>query len=758
MIFSRAKTAAPPTIDPLGREGGRNGKILLYTLSYLSMAVSIAAVVWANGQSTLLGALLFATALGHIVSALGRQRYLRLSFLTYPLAGLAIWSMRVDLLAIFAGGSFAPLALLLAVMQALVSFNIRSLRTAYDALLLSLATILLASEGALSTDFVVFLLTFGVVAVGFLATAHLLSEARSLRWAPIVGPFPLSVPLIAIVVLIFVVALGVFLALPQSYRVQTAASLPSRVDLTVGQPIAPRDLPPGDAAPWSQFLPSRDLDPADTASPVEPVQSGSPVGSATSGGIGSGPVTEHATLGYVGEDDFDVVMYVRSPLASYWRGQTLDHYDGRGWVASSGNHQVGVDSEGLLRFTDMPAWTGRTSTYVQTFFLKVPQRDSVFTGYSPGVIRLTDESDAADVLQRAVDNVETLQEVGSYRVVSASPRITPDLLQNDFTTFGYLTTVDTIAIPQRVQDLAVSITAGARTDFEKAARLEQFLLNNFAYDLRVGPLSRSKDVVEAFLFERQAGYCSQFATAMAVMARAIGLPARVATGYLPGTFDSMTGVHVVRLSDAHAWVEIKFRRAGWVPFDPTPRPDSPWALDIGATQATQTFQGIIRSYIKDLTLDGPSAALGGINAFLGADALGRAGTGTAAIALPVLAAGMFLRKRGSRRRSRKTDFRGYTTLPGNSRNDIRRHWRKTVALLEKKGYPKPDVGHSPQGYVHLLEEMKLPIPDALRRVTQGATQALYDPRPLNKSTLTEVHASLKQLRRLPKLQSANTDG
>jgi len=62
---------------------------------------------------------------------------------------------------------------------------------------------------------------------------------------------------------------------------------------------------------------------------------------------------------------------------------------------------------------------------------------------------------------------------------------------------------------------------------------------------------------------------------MAVMARAIGLPARVAAGYLPGRYNGLTGVHEVRLQDAHAWVEIKFREYGWVPFDPTPRPDSP---------------------------------------------------------------------------------------------------------------------------------------------------------------------------------------
>jgi hypothetical protein len=85
------------------------------------------------------------------------------------------------------------------------------------------------------------------------------------------------------------------------------------------------------------------------------------------------------------------------------------------------------------------------------------------------------------------------------------------------------------------------------------------------------------DVVEYFLFEQRRGYCEQFSSSLAVMARSLGIPARVATGYAPGEYNPFTGLYEVRASDAHAWVEVYFPGYGWSTFDPTPSFDStPW--------------------------------------------------------------------------------------------------------------------------------------------------------------------------------------
>ena len=167
---------------------------------------------------------------------------------------------------------------------------------------------------------------------------------------------------------------------------------------------------------------------------------------------------------------------------------------------------------------------------------------------------------------------------------------------------GSLAAAGPILVPPQVRELAQSIVAGSKSDYERAARLERFLLENYD-DLRAQPLPSSGDAVESLLFERTAGYCAQFATTMAVMARTVGLPARVATGYLPGSYDSLAGVHVVRLKDAHAWVEINFKRSGWVPFDPTPRPDSPFGFSKGSLQQTRSLQQIMRHGVRGALTD-----------------------------------------------------------------------------------------------------------------------------------------------------------
>jgi hypothetical protein len=81
---------------------------------------------------------------------------------------------------------------------------------------------------------------------------------------------------------------------------------------------------------------------------------------------------------------------------------------------------------------------------------------------------------------------------------------------------------------------------------------------------------RSKVPLESFLFTDKVGYCQQFSGAMALLLRMGGIPARVASGFTPGTYDRNTRRWIVTDIDAHAWVEAWFPRYGWVRFDPTP--------------------------------------------------------------------------------------------------------------------------------------------------------------------------------------------
>ena len=196
-------------------------------------------------------------------------------------------------------------------------------------------------------------------------------------------------------------------------------------------------------------------------------------------------------------------------------------------------------------------------------------------------------------------------------------------------------------------------------------------MESYPYDLTVSPYREDEDSVDRFLFVDHAGYCSQFATAMAVMGRLAGLPTRVAVGYLPGKYNSLTGTHAVRVQDAHAWVEVRFKRFGWVPFDPTPHPDSPWALGKGSSSLARGIQQTLRSAIGGFTIDAPSAAAATLGSVLG----GLPNVAAVALMIGVVIGLLLLPLRWLRGRvggSGRDGTPAYSALPGRGREEMRR--------------------------------------------------------------------------------------
>jgi transglutaminase-like putative cysteine protease len=128
-------------------------------------------------------------------------------------------------------------------------------------------------------------------------------------------------------------------------------------------------------------------------------------------------------------------------------------------------------------------------------------------------------------------------------------------------------------VDPRIVQLSQRLTAGAGTEFDKAASIYRFFTtptNGFTYAVRTAnPVTG--DALYDFLFNSRTGFCEQYASAMAVMLRVIGLPSRVAIGFTAGFQD---GDHrTITSQDAHAWVEVQFPGYGWVVFDPTPLAD-----------------------------------------------------------------------------------------------------------------------------------------------------------------------------------------
>jgi transglutaminase-like putative cysteine protease len=137
--------------------------------------------------------------------------------------------------------------------------------------------------------------------------------------------------------------------------------------------------------------------------------------------------------------------------------------------------------------------------------------------------------------------------------------------------------LDRRAVTPRIAALAAQ-TMGVGSGYERAQRLEHHLSTSYAYTTdfvgRSGQLA-----LEDFLFRTRRGHCEFFATAMVVMLRSQGIPARFVTGFLGGEENAFEGYYVVRQSNAHAWVEAWFPDRGWQVFDPTPASGRPGAVE-----------------------------------------------------------------------------------------------------------------------------------------------------------------------------------
>lgn len=127
------------------------------------------------------------------------------------------------------------------------------------------------------------------------------------------------------------------------------------------------------------------------------------------------------------------------------------------------------------------------------------------------------------------------------------------------------------SLPQRVRDLAVSITGSYDNRYDKVKAIEHYLSSKFPYNLDVRSTPRNRDFVDYFIFDLKKGYCTYYASAMAVLARSAGIPARYVEGYMlpPKPTESGSTTYLISNMQAHAWVEVYFEGYGWLPFEPT---------------------------------------------------------------------------------------------------------------------------------------------------------------------------------------------
>lgn len=244
----------------------------------------------------------------------------------------------------------------------------------------------------------------------------------------------------------------------------------------------------------------------------------------------------------------------------YWRSGIFDEYTGSGWVEAPLNP---ADAAGM----DKNRPPGR---YV------LEQRFEIMSAHANTLLGMNMPFQARDEVELVFTHDGSPLVRGSqtrYTLLSWAADMTVSQLNEAGQVYPPIVSETYLAlpddIPQRVIQLAENIVATASTPYEKAIKVQDYLRSNYQYTLDVPLPPEGQDVVDYFLFDAPGGFCSYYASAMAVLLRLEGVPARVVSGFANGEFDYARGGYRVPASAAHAWVEVYFPGYGWVEFEPT---------------------------------------------------------------------------------------------------------------------------------------------------------------------------------------------
>jgi transglutaminase-like putative cysteine protease len=257
-----------------------------------------------------------------------------------------------------------------------------------------------------------------------------------------------------------------------------------------------------------------------------------------------------------------------------WRGGALQFFDGVRWSNPPSQPQTLQSAQGYYVVARQPQ-RERPGERMQYRVLRAPlDSDTLFLATVPETVagdfhRL--EVSATDAVTLPGARWRSLRYDGSSCVApertealrrwSVPGRYSPSIQAQ------YLQLP--AGLDPRVAKLARFITEAQVSPYWRAAAIEHYLRTELGYTLEL-PSERAADPLADFLFRRRRGHCEYFASAMAVMLRAIGIPSRLVTGFQTGEYNPVSDSYTVRADQAHAWVEAYFTGFGWVTFDPTP--------------------------------------------------------------------------------------------------------------------------------------------------------------------------------------------
>ncbi|HWL66533.1 MAG TPA: DUF3488 and transglutaminase-like domain-containing protein [Actinomycetota bacterium] len=331
-------------------------------------------------------------------------------------------------------------------------------------------------------------------------------------------------------------------------------------------------------------------------------------------GIGGGAGGEIDTLVSLApklvKQSNDVLFEVQAPRPAYWRLVTLTYFDGNSWHPEPNRETL---ANGRVA-SDLPP-PNPGAPLLQRYEIRGLEGEPLPAVPLPETVTMTgDDADVAmefNPITADVEVADSVEEGMTYEVRSLVPNVTfrsmrratiPQVkdVAESLGLPDYLP-MNTYEVPRdfcppeipgnecplqqsRIFRIAQRWTQGADRPFDKLLLLQNRFRGQFQHQLpgrsevaesEVKPLA-SAEYLTRFLTETRTGYCQQFATAFAVLARMLGYPARVSVGFLPGeTAIESPDQYIVRGNDAHAWPEVYFEDIGWIAFEPTPRGAAP---------------------------------------------------------------------------------------------------------------------------------------------------------------------------------------
>src|SRR5690348_13301898 len=301
--------------------------------------------------------------------------------------------------------------------------------------------------------------------------------------------------------------------------------------------------------------------------------------------------SEQVDLGMIGsvKEDPQIVMRVELPdqptsgkSRLYLRGLAFDHYNGRSWSSGSRNRRsLGLSADGTFAVRSGGSRAPLSEPLRQDILLEALDTSVLFAApfaeYVSGeFIGMQVDGMAGLHLTYPSSSRIRYSVISRERQIMTDEQVAPELDYSSSVRDRYLQLPEA---SDQVAELAHHVTDRAATPYEKISAVLRHLSSNYHYSLDADTTTSSRPI-DDFLFTRKTGYCEHYATAMVLMLRSIGIPARLVTGFLATEWNDFGGYYTVRQRDAHAWVEVYYPHSGWITMDPTPAgaltPPSMW--------------------------------------------------------------------------------------------------------------------------------------------------------------------------------------